>query len=98
MGPETSRDGGVARTLVAYEKDPGDTLVGEWPLRDISLAELQALFSRPPEDPMYYCYAAGPRPAACLSRTTPLRGLARGIRFHAANEATNTDFGKGEQI
>lgn len=39
----------VERVLEWYEKDPGDALVGEEPLKGIDLTELRALFS-PDED------------------------------------------------
>ena len=48
---------GVARYLVAYERDPGEELVGEWPLKAISLEELRELFAIAATDPMYDVYA-----------------------------------------
>lgn len=48
----------VERVLEWYEKDPGDALVGEEPLKGIELVELKALFSPDEdEDPdMYLSY------------------------------------------
>jgi hypothetical protein len=42
--------------LIAFEKDPGDALVGEWPLEGISLAELQEVFGLPVDEPLYDSY------------------------------------------
>ena len=41
----------VERVLEWYEKDPGDALVGEEPLRGVGLLELRALFGITPDDP-----------------------------------------------
>jgi hypothetical protein len=46
----------LERVVEWYEKEPGDALVGEQPLRGIRLAELQKLWSLPPGDPMVLCY------------------------------------------
>jgi hypothetical protein len=42
--------------LIAFEKDPGDALVGEWPMEGISLAELQEMFGLPMDEPLYDSY------------------------------------------
>jgi len=58
---ETWSEDQVERVLEWYEKDPGDALVGEEPLRGIGLAELQALFSPSDDDPaMYDVYEVEP--------------------------------------
>jgi hypothetical protein len=46
----------VQRVLRAFERDPGEALIGTWPLKGIKLVELQELFKLPPDDPMYACY------------------------------------------
>lgn len=42
--------------LIAFEKDPGEALIGEWPLDGISLAELQQMFGLPVDEPLYDSY------------------------------------------
>ena len=55
----------VKRVLEWYEKDPGDALIGEEPLRDLRLDELRELFGVTPDDPedppMFYKYAVEPQ-------------------------------------
>jgi hypothetical protein len=43
----------VRRVLRAFHRDQPDDLAGEWPIEDLSLADLQQLFGVAPEDPMY---------------------------------------------
>lgn len=58
----------IERVLEWYEKDPGEALVGDEPLRDISLSELLALFS-PDDDPeMYDTYEVEPSEVDRLQR------------------------------
>jgi hypothetical protein len=64
MPPQPS----VLRSLVGYERDPVDALVGEWGLRGISLAELQALFGAAADDPMYGSWPVRPEHVERLAR------------------------------
>jgi hypothetical protein len=50
------RELGITRVLVAYERDPGEDLVGEWMLKGIDAAELRRLFGARDDDPMYDCW------------------------------------------
>ena len=45
--------GEPAAVLRAFETDPGDRFVGEWPLAGATLDELRTLFSAEADDPMY---------------------------------------------
>lgn len=47
----------VVRLLRWFERDPGAAILGEEPLGGVQLSQLQALFRRPPSDPMFDCYA-----------------------------------------
>jgi hypothetical protein len=42
--------------LIAFERDPGDALVGEWPLEGIDLTELREMFELPADEPLYDSY------------------------------------------
>ena len=46
----------VRRVVCWFEKDPGDALVGEADLLNITLSMLQTLFGVPAENPMYDCW------------------------------------------
>lgn len=48
---ETWSENDAERVLEWYEKDPGEALVGEETLRDLSLDDLRALFSPGDDDP-----------------------------------------------
>jgi hypothetical protein len=58
----------VKRVVTAYERDPGDALVDEWPITGLELSDLQKIFGRPPDDPMYECYPVRPEHLAALER------------------------------
>ena len=59
----------VERILSAFPRD-GEELVGEWQLIDIELGELQAMFDRPSDDPMYLEYEVKPEHVERLERAT----------------------------
>ncbi|MDX1420426.1 MAG: hypothetical protein R3181_10710 [Rubricoccaceae bacterium] len=64
----------VERVLEWYEKDPGDALVGEEPLRGIDLAELRALFNPHDDDPeMVDVYEVEPGEVARLQEAVAHR-------------------------
>ena len=50
----------VARLLRWFDKGPGEILVGEAIMPDATLAELQALFDVPAENPMSGCWDVRP--------------------------------------
>ena len=50
------------RMIRWYEKE-GDQLVGELPLPNIRLTELQELFQESPDNLMFECYVISPRQA-----------------------------------
>jgi len=52
----------VSRMLRWYEKE-GEELVGELPLVNIELTELQELFQESPDNLMFECYVISPRQA-----------------------------------
>jgi hypothetical protein len=55
----------VERILTAYPRDC-EELVGEWRLAGLELNELQAMFNRPADDPMYDEYEVKPQHAERL--------------------------------
>jgi hypothetical protein len=57
----------VERILTAYPRDC-EELVGEWRLAGLELNELQAMFNRPADDPMYDEYEVKPQHAERLGR------------------------------
>ena len=64
----------VERVLEWYEKDPGEALVGDEPLRGIGLDELRDLFSPDSEDPtMYATYEVEPKEVERLQRAVDHR-------------------------
>ncbi len=64
----------VERVLEWYEKDPGEALVGDEPLRGISLDGLRDLFGPDPEDPaMYDVYEVEPREVERLQQAVDHR-------------------------
>jgi hypothetical protein len=60
----------VRRMLRAFERKPGDGLLGEWPIQCLSLADLQAMFGVEIDDPMYECYPVTETHVAALSAAT----------------------------
>lgn len=50
----------VVRVIRWYEKD-GDRYVGETPIHSLTLADLQALFQQPSDNPMVESYAIAPQ-------------------------------------
>jgi hypothetical protein len=54
--------------LRALQRDPGDALVGEWPIRGLGLPELQELFGETNE--MYDSYPVRQAQVAALERAT----------------------------
>lgn len=56
----------VRRLVRWYEKDPGNAMVGEAYLHDITLSKLQALFNVPAENPMYDCWPVRPEHLSAL--------------------------------
>jgi len=46
----------IKRVLRWYQKNPGDELVGEAEMQEVSLTDLQKLFEIQLDDPMYECY------------------------------------------
>jgi hypothetical protein len=59
---------GITRVMTAYERDPGDALVAEWPLSGIELPELRRLFGAAEDDPMFACWPVRPEHVERLSR------------------------------
>jgi hypothetical protein len=59
---------GISRVLVAYEREPGEDLVGESMLKGIDAVELRRLFGAPDDDPMYACWPVGPEHVERLAR------------------------------
>src|SRR5262249_62270622 len=57
---EGHRMNSVRRMVRWFEKEPGETLIGEAELRGIPLPELQSLFGVPPTNPMYDCCPVHP--------------------------------------
>jgi hypothetical protein len=47
---------GITRVLVAFEREPGEELVAEWPLAGLEAPELRELFGAAGDDPMYDCW------------------------------------------
>ena len=64
----------VERVLEWYEKDPGEALVGDEPLRGLALPELRKLFSPSDDDPaMYDVYEVEPREVERLQQAVEHR-------------------------
>jgi len=79
----------VERILSAFPRD-ADELVGEWPLEGIELGELQTMFNRPAEDPMYDEFEVEPQHLARLERAVGKKlDLTRFEYFVGAVEADN---------
>jgi hypothetical protein len=79
----------VIHTLRWYQREPGDALIGEATLGEVSLLELQGLFRRPELDPMYDCYPVTPSVIATLQRFVSHRiDLTRYDYFVEANSAS----------
>jgi hypothetical protein len=60
----------VRRFLRAFEREPGDDLIEEWPLDELSLSDLQALFGVGDDDPMYDSFRVTEEHAEPLRRVT----------------------------
>jgi hypothetical protein len=58
---------GITRVLVAYQPEPGEGLVAQWPLVGIELPELRDLFGVADDNPMYDCWAVDARHVERLS-------------------------------
>jgi hypothetical protein len=63
----------IVRVLSAYERDPGDAFVGEWPLEGIELADLQALFGVPADDPMSSAFRSSSATPSSSGLSSPTR-------------------------
>lgn len=64
----------VERVLEWYEKDPGEALVGDEPLRGLDLSELRKLFSPSDDDPaMHDVYEVEPREVGRLQQAVEHR-------------------------
>jgi hypothetical protein len=60
---------GLERTVAHYSKADG-SFVGEWPLKELSLAELRTLVGAPEGDPLYDSYPVGPLQVKSLEGRT----------------------------
>jgi hypothetical protein len=58
----------IERVLAAYEREPGEEFVDEWPLERIGLPELQGLFGVSEHDPMYDCFPVTEKQLARLQQ------------------------------
>ncbi|CAN5499187.1 hypothetical protein BH23BAC4_BH23BAC4_07300 [soil metagenome] len=59
----------IERVLEWYEKDPGEALVGDEPIRDLGIDELKELFNPDEDDPdMLLTYEVEPTDVSALQQ------------------------------